>query len=367
MIKKKNIYFFIGVTGELIKLAPIIKEFQKRKIPFKIITSGQGRIYYEELNGYIGTLRTDISFPEKAHRSSIFYFLLWAIRTLLIAPFLLRKEFSGLDKAKTYFIIQGDPISSSIGAVIAKLFGIKLVHVESGDLSGNLLEPFPEEICRHINIRLADILFPPNDWALRNLKRIKMPKIDTIHNSLIECFMWAIKKPDLPKAIQGLKKYYFLFMHRQEHVIFRKNFAKSMLEFVIRNANPSLKCVLLNNHLTTSIINSLGSDWDEEFKKKLIILPRLPYTDFMKLLNNAEFLATDSATNQLEAYFMGKPFLALRNLTEQIEGIGKNVVIGRENKKIIKNFLRNYKKYETKPITLKKSPSKIIVDYLMKN
>ncbi len=361
-----NIYFFIGVTGELIKHAPIIKELQKRRVPFKIITSGQGKVNFKELNGYIGTLSPDIIFPEKTNKSSALMFILWAIKTLVYAPVLLKKEISTLKKRDTYFFIQGDTVSSSIGAIVAKLFyGIKLIHIESGDLSRNLFEPFPEEICRHINMRLGDVLCAPNGWAKNNLERARGVKLNTIHNTLIESYKWAIRNSKVPVEITKLKKYYYLYMHRQEHVIFRKNYSKIIMEFVIKNADSGLNCVLLNSPLTTSVVDSLSKTWDKKTRQKIIISQPFSYINFMKLLSNAEFLATDSATNQLESTFIGKPFLSLRTHVEQIEGLNENVVIAKDDENIIKGFLKSYKKYKRKPKQFKNSPSKIIVDYLV--
>ncbi|OGE34551.1 hypothetical protein A3C32_04375 [Candidatus Daviesbacteria bacterium RIFCSPHIGHO2_02_FULL_41_14] len=364
--RKINIYFFIGVTGELIKHAPIIKEFQLRKIPFKIISSGQSKIHFDELIDYIGLMRADIAFPEKANKSSMFFFIFWVFKTLLIAPGRLNQELKGLKKGDTYFIVQGDTVSSLVGAIIAKLFlGVKLIHNESGLSSGNLLIPFPEEICRNIIWRLADVLTPQNSWAKGNLKRIKAAKLNTKQNTLIESYQWAINTPGTPSEIAKFGRYYYLFMHRQEHVIFRKEYSKKTLEFVIKNADPRLKCVLLNNPLTTSVVGSLSKTWDPDIQKRVIIAPRFPYKDFMKLLKNAEFLATDSATNQIESYYMGVPYLGLRDRTENMEGLNENAILAKDNKRTIKGFLRNYKRYRRPPLVIEKNPSKIIVDYLV--
>jgi UDP-N-acetylglucosamine 2-epimerase (non-hydrolysing) len=65
--------------------------------------------------------------------------------------------------------VHGDTVTSTIGACLAKLLGLVLVHVEAGYFSRNFLEPFPEEICKNINSYLADIMFAPTDWALKNL------------------------------------------------------------------------------------------------------------------------------------------------------------------------------------------------------
>ena len=87
----------------------------------------------------------------------------------------------------------------------------------------------------------------------------------------------------------------------------------------------------------------------------------------MKLIEKAEYLVTDGGSNQEEMYYMGKPCLLIRNHTERIEGLGENIILGRSNKRIIKQFLMNYSQYKKKRITQFISPSKIIADYLIKN
>ena len=361
---KKHIYFFLGTNAELIKIAPIIKELKKRKIQFKIITSGQNTIHFEDLNGFIGNTQPDISFKKKVDKSSVLHFFIWAVRTFLSSLFLLSKEFKGLNKNNSYIIIQGDTVSSTMGALIGKIFDLKLAHIESGDLSFNLLEPFPEEICRTINIRLADILFAPNSWAENNLKNVKGVKINTKYNTLIETFCWALnKKPN--KSFKKYKKYYVLFMHRQEHVIFSKTWSRKILEHIISTTAGDINCVLLNHPLTVQIIKSLGIEKNSTLGKMVNFIPSQPYPDFLQLMKQAEYVVTDGCSLQLETFLLGKPCLILRNLTEQIEGVDKNIVICKKDTGVINDFLKNFKKYKTKQISLKVKPSKIIVDYLI--
>lgn len=361
-MQEKRIYFFIGTSAELIKIAPIIRELEKRKISFKIIYSGQNHLRFSDLYGFIQKQKADILFPEKKNKSSLYHFAFWAVRTFLLGLVRLRKEFKAIDKQYTYFIIHGDTISSLMGNVLAKIFRVKLVLIECGDLSFHLNEPFPEEICRNLNMLTADILFPPNEWAMNNVKAAKGEIINTKYNTLIESFTWAMNTKLKNKEVNQFKNYYILSLHRQENVIFGKKRSKDMLRFVIENANPKLKCLIISHPLTLDIITSLGYQINKH--SNIEVIPQLPYTDFMKLMKNAEFIATDSAFNQLETYLMGVPYLGLRNYTEQIEGLYDNVVICKGDKKIMREFLDNYKKYKTNAIQVKQRPSVIIVDYL---
>lgn len=362
-MNKKRIYFFIGTIAELIKLAPIIKELKERKIKFKIIASGQSPINFGELKDYFGPIQADISLKDKFSESSIFLFFIWSIRALIEGIFSLKKEFKGLNKTNSYFIVHGDTVSSTIGSLIAKFYGLKLGHIESGLRSYNFLEPFPEEICRYINMKLADMLFCPNEWAVNNIKSFKGIKIDTRQNTLIESFLWAISRTKKLNYHRIYGKYYILYLRRQEHLYFQKDWTKRIVSFVFNNASKNLNCLFYFNLLNEAFVPVSPSS---ENQKHLILLERLPYANFMKLLSQAEFIATDGCTNQEEASYIGLPLLALRDRTERIEGLEENVVISKGDKNIIKNFLKHYQKYKREPIKIRQRPSKIIVDYLAK-
>lgn len=361
---EKNVYFFIGTTAEFIKLAPIIKEFKRQKIKFKVITSGQNYINFEDLKDYIGLVKANIALKDKPGKSSMFFFIVWAFKSLFEGITSLKKEFKGLNKNNSYFIVHGDTISSTIGSLIAKFHGLKLVHIESGLRSFSFFEPFPEEICRVINMRLADILFCPNQWAVDNIKTFKGIKVDTKQNTLVETYTWAMRVNKNLDFKQKYKKYYILYIRRQEHLYFQKDWTGKIINTVLNNAHANLNCLFSIHFLNK---NLLPKKLTRDRQNKLITIEKLPYANFMKLMSQAEFIATDGCTNQEEASYMGLPVLALRNRTERIEGLGKNVIISHGNKHIIKDFLKDYKKYRRRPMRLDKKPSAIIINYLLKH
>lgn len=361
-----NIYFFIGTTAEFIKLAPVIKELRQRNIPFKLITSGQNEINFNAMSEYTGTIKPYLSLPEKPHQSSIFLFLIWAIQTFFRGLITLHKEFKNVDKKNTYFIIHGDTVSSLIGAILARCFGLQLIHIEAGLRSFHFLEPFPEEICRFIINALSHVNFCQNEWSMNNLKNSHSKKIDTKQNTLIEIFWWAIKKKMGLEYAKKFSKYYILIMHRQEHIYFNKKWTKNMIQFIINHANKDLNCLFVMLPVSSSFVQSEKTSINKSLSKKLFFIPKLGYPEFMTLMKNAEFIATDGCTNQEEVYYMGLPCLSLRHRTERIEGLNENVVISKDNKKLMKNFLKNYKDYRRESVYPKESPSKIIVDYLLK-
>lgn len=366
----KNFYFFIGTTAELIKLAPVLNEFKKRKVDYKLITSGQNEIVFDEFASMIGNQEIYHSFVVKPLKLSIHPvadFFIWGLRSFFLFLFYFRKEFSSANKKNTIFIVHGDTVSSVLGATIARIFGIKIAHIESGLRSFNFLEPFPEELSRFIVSRFSDIHFCPNKWSMGNLKLKKGVKINTINNTLIQSLHLCLNHPVNTKFVNSLraKKFFLLILHRQEHIFFEKSLTKKYLKLMLENQEKDMICVLVLHKLTEDFL--IGENLMNKLKSKNIILvPRLPYPEFMNVMKMAQFVATDGGSNQEESYYFGKPCLVLRNVTERIEGLGENVVLSKGRNTLIKDFIINYQKYKRKPIKINTSPSKIIVDYLLK-
>lgn len=358
----KQIYFFIGTTAELIKLSAVLRRFKLIKIPFKIISSGQNEINFEELQPIIGRQKADIAFKTKSRESSYFKFVLWAIKTFFMALKDLKKELAGVNKKKTYFIVHGDTISALIGALVAKFYRLKLVHIEAGYRSFNFFEPFPEEITRVLISYLTDVHFCPDVWSLNNIKNHKGVKISTGENTLYEtCLMASEINRKLPK------KYFLLVLHRQEHMMYKKDITKKYIRTLISFAKPQLKCIFILHQLTENFLKEQKLLQEIKENPNIITIPRLPYKEFMKFLTGCEFIATDGGSNQQEAYYLGKPCLILRKYTEQTEGLESNTILASDNISRVHNFLANYKKRKRKIVHVKIAPSMIIADYILKN
>ncbi len=371
-MKKRVIYIFIGTTAELIKLAPVIKKLKRGEINLKIITSGQNFVNFKELKPLTGVEAPYNALKYKPVNNSLGIYLrfsFWLLKALINNLLYFRNEFRELDRKNTFFIVHGDTISALLGAIIAKIFALKLVHIESGYRSFNFLEPFPEELCRYLVSHMADILFCPNDWCLNNVRTSKAIKFSTGQNTVYESCMNALKLKTSTKYLSSLKKnkFYLLIMHRQEHMLFKKQVTKKYLNLLIPYAKSNLKCVFVLHPLTENFLKA--ENLLDKIKKNpnIIILPRIPHAEFMKILSRCEFIATDGGSNQQEAYYLGKPCILLRKYTEQIEGLYSNAVLAKDDPNIVKNFLANYKSKNSKRVFLRTPPSKIIVDTLMEN
>lgn len=367
----KIIYLFIGTTAELIKVAPVIKRLKDKKIDLRIVTSGQNKVNFQLLGPLIGKQTAYNSFKVKRLKIPLgiyLEFVVWIIKSFTNYLLFFKQEFKGVDKKNILFIVHGDTISALLGALIAKLNGLKLVHIESGYRSFNFFEPFPEELCRFLVSHLSDILLCPNDWCLNNVKNTRGVKISTGQNTVYESCMGALKvKTPIKSVYLNNQKFFLLILHRQEHMIFKKKITKKYLDLLLSFANKDLKCLFVLHPITENFLRH--ENLLEQIKKNtnVITVPRIPYIEFMKILSRCEFIATDGGSNQQEAYFMGKPCLLLRKYTEQIEGLSSNATLAKDDVDIVSNFLKNYKSKISKRIILKIPPSKIAVDTILEN
>jgi UDP-N-acetylglucosamine 2-epimerase (non-hydrolysing) len=361
-------FFFIGTTAELIKVAPVISAFEKKNIPFELIASNQNVLNFSELKHLLKKKSPDYTFkPRKAGGASTniyLRFIIWFIKSVTNYYLYFRKRFKVASEKPT-IIVHGDTVTSLVGAIISKLCGANLVHIESGLRSFNFLEPFPEEINRYIVSRLADVHFCPNKWSMKNLKGVGGKKVNTYENTVVESVKAALGDEQKLK-LKGLNtsKYYILVVHRQEHTLFNKKDTKTIIDTLLSYANSNLKCVFIMHTLTKDYLEKQKMFASIAANKNIITPDRLSHKQFINLMDKAEFIATDGGTNQEEAYYLGNPCLILRKATERIEGLGDNALLSNNNIELINEFVNNYKSYKRRKYKLKTPPSEIISRYL---
>lgn len=361
-----NYYFFIGTTAELIKLFPVLKEFQKREINFKIISSGQNDLYNDELLKYLNIQKLDIVLYKGVIRQNFLSLFFWFFKTFFKGIFTLKKEFAKKNNEKSCLIVHGDTVSTVMGALIGRIFRLSVAHLEAGLRSNNYLHPFPEEIDRVITSYLANWHFCPNRWAVDNLKKRKGIKINTYQNTLLDSLQIAGKltiDPQLQRQLNNTQFYIFI-IHRQENV-FNKKLLFGLLTNVLNKTN-NLKCLFILHDLTRASLEKFQLLKILQNNKSVIMSSRLPYFQFIPLLFKCEFIITDGGSNQEETSYIGKPCLLLRKFTERIEGLNRNVMVSNNNLRAINDFIDNYKRYQYPIMNLSARPSEIIADNIIR-
>ncbi len=353
------IYIVIGTRAQLIKTAPVMAELNKRNIPYTFIYTAQHTETIDEIRKNFKLKKPDIVVVEPKETKTIGLFGKWLIQAFwqLIVN---RKKFI---PKKGLIITHGDTTSCVWGALLGKLTGCKVMHLESGLRSFNIFKPFPEEINRLITFNLTDIYVCPNQWALNNLKKYKGVKINTVENTQYDSVRLAIKVAAKSK-LKVPKKYAVASIHRFENV-FNKKVLEKIIKLILLVAKD-IPVVFILHPVTKKQLVKTGLIYKLKSNKNIVISNRLSFFEFITLIHKSEFVMTDGGSNQEELSYMGKPTLILRETTERKEGLGKNAILAGFDEDRVKRFIKEYKKYQQLEKRLDTSPSKIVVDWIEK-
>ncbi|OGX15725.1 MAG: UDP-N-acetylglucosamine 2-epimerase [Omnitrophica WOR_2 bacterium RBG_13_41_10] len=345
---KYKICTLIGTRPEAIKLAPVIKEIERRsdKIDSLVVVTAQHRQMLDQvLNLFSIRPKYDIDIMRPGQD-------LFDVtnRALLGLRPILEKEKPDL------VIIQGDTTTVLVGALAAFYLNIPIAHVEAGLRTQNKHQPFPEEVNRRIATILADLHFAPTEIARNNLLREGIPKerIYVTGNTVVDAMLSALDKDFIfgNARLQQInfkeKRVILVTAHRRE------NWGKPLVNicYAIRDIIFKFPEVIVifsvhPNPQVQRIINKNLSDIE-----RIYLLKPLGYKDFVNLMDRSYIILTDSGGIQEEASSLKKPVLVLRNVTERQEAMisGTAKLVGTDSKKIFKEvskLLKNFSAYRT--------------------
>jgi len=318
----KPLLILVGTKAQFIKTAPILREFDARKTPYRLVYTGQHSETFQLLESAFSTRPADDQMVADMEASTHNKFLRWIFR-FWAAAFKRRQQWKGASCG----LVHGDTASTLVGAMALRCAGVPVVHVEAGLRSPRLLEPFPEEIIRRWVSRLARLHLVPDQAAARNLEGVRGVVIDTCGNTLRDALAMALAGwTDAPTS-GGDGDYAVVSIHRSENLGRKQNFDFLMEEILQVAQILPVKFVL---HPTTrERIHSSGWLTRLQAAENLALTDRMDYPEFVKLLVGSSCLLTDGGSNQEEAAMMGLPTLLLRNETERPDGLTSNVSLSR--------------------------------------
>ena len=357
-----KIITIIGARPQFVKAASLSREFLKHNlIEEKIIHTGQhfdtnmSDVFFEEME-----------IPEPDYHLNIHGLSHGAMTGQMIEGI----EKILLIEKPDYVLVYGDTNSTLAGALAARKLNIRVIHVEAGLRSFNML--MPEEINRILTDRISNILFCPTDNSLQNLLNegfnafncVIIKSGDIMQDAAQYYSEKAALKSDILNALKlSGQSFVLATIHRAENTDDPERLYSII--HALNEINKIQKVILPVHPRTKAIIIKKNIKVDFE------IIDPVGYFDMIQLIKHCSLICTDSGGLQKEAYFFNKFCITCRDQTEWVELTenGYNIIAGSDSKTIVDAF-----KFFSDKEFIKSSElygggkcANIITDYLISN
>ena len=370
----KKIMLVFGTRPEAIKMAPLVKEFQKRPNEFQTIVcvTGQHREMLDQVL-HIFEITPDYDLNIMKQGQDLYDV---TARVLLGMRDVLKEA------RPDVVLVHGDTTTSTAAALAAFYQQIPVGHVEAGLRTHNIYSPWPEEMNRQLTGRLATYHFAPTPLSRQNLlsEGVQESHITVTGNTVIDALYMVVDKIKRDKALDAEleklleqsgydvnrlsagKKLVLITGHRRE------NFGDGFISMcraikTLTEKYPEVDFVYpmhLNPNVRKPIHEVFGAEVDFVYPMHLnpnvrkpihevfggvlsglgnmFFIEPLEYLSFVYLMEKSTIVLTDSGGIQEEAPGLGKPVLVMRDTTERPEALEAGTVklVGTDYGKIIK-------------------------------
>lgn len=334
----KKIMLVFGTRPEAIKMAPLVKEFQKRPNKFETIicVTGQHRQMLDQVLE-IFDIKPDYDLNIMKQGQDLYDVtarVLTGMRDII-------------KQAKPDIIlVHGDTTTSTAAALAAFYQQIPVGHVEAGLRTHNIYSPWPEEMNRQITGRIAEYDFAPTPLSRANLvaEGVSEDKITVTGNTVIDALYWVVDKikntPSLGEQLKNElakagydttrlddgKKLVLITGHRRE------NFGVGFISMCRAIKSLTVKYpdvdFVYPMHLNPNVRKPIHEVFGENLEGigNMFFIEPLEYLSFVYLMEKANIVLTDSGGIQEEAPGLGKPVLVMRDTTERPEALEAGTV-----------------------------------------
>lgn len=345
----KKIMLVFGTRPEAIKMAPLVKEFQKYPESFQTIVcvTGQHRQMLDQvLHLFEITPDYDLNIMKQGQDLyDVTARVLTGMRDVL-------KE-----AQPDVVLVHGDTTTSTAAALAAFYQQIPVGHVEAGLRTHNIYSPWPEEMNRQLTGRIATYHFAPTPLSRENLlqENVSDESILVTGNTVIDALYWVVNKIksdlrlndelkevllqagyDVNRLNNG-KKLVLITGHRRE------NFGDGFIHMctAIKDLTQKYPDVdfVYPMHLNPNVRKPIHEVFGENLNNlgNMFFIEPLEYLSFVFLMEKANIVLTDSGGIQEEAPGLGKPVLVMRDTTERPEALKAGTVklVGTSYDKIV--------------------------------
>lgn len=344
----KKIMLVFGTRPEAIKMAPLVKEFQKHPDTFQTIVcvTGQHREMLDQVLN-IFDIRPDFDLNIMKQGQDLYDV---TARVLTGMRDVLREA------QPDVVLVHGDTTTSTAAALAAFYQQIPVGHVEAGLRTHNILSPWPEEMNRQITGRIASYHFAPTTLSRQNLLQeyVDDANITVTGNTVIDALYWVVDRIkndrsldaeleevlrragyDVNRLADG-RPLVLITGHRRE------NFGDGFINMCtaikqLTERYPNVDFVYpmhLNPNVRRPIHEVFGDDLSN--LGNMHFIEPLEYLSFVYLMEKSTIVLTDSGGIQEEAPGLGKPVLVMRDTTERPEALEAGTVklVGTDREKI---------------------------------
>ena len=345
----KTVMLVFGTRPEAIKMAPLVKEFQKHTDTFKTVVcvTGQHRQMLDQvLQLFEITPDYDLNIMKQGQD------LYDVTARVLVGMRDVLKE-----AQPDVVLVHGDTTTSTAAALAAFYQQIPVGHVEAGLRTHNIYSPWPEEMNRQITGRIATYNFAPTALSRENLLRegVEDKLITVTGNTVIDALHIVVNKikedKELNTTLKNIlakngynverlkdgKKLVLITGHRRE------NFGDGFINMctAIRDLTQKYPDVdfVYPMHLNPNVRKPIHEVFGEDLSNlgNMFFIEPLEYLEFVYLMEQSTIVLTDSGGIQEEAPGLGKPVLVMRDTTERPEALAAGTVklVGTNYQKIV--------------------------------
>ena len=345
----KKVMLVFGTRPEAIKMAPLVKEFQKqpKRVETVVCVTGQHREMLDQVLK-IFDIKPDYDLNIMKQGQDLYDVtarVLTGMRDVL-------KEVK-----PDVVLVHGDTTTSTAAALAAFYQQIPVGHVEAGLRTHNIYSPWPEEMNRLLTGRLATYHFSPTPLSRNNLIKESVDDRNIIitGNTVIDALYWVVDKiknnKELDNELEDIlskagydvnrlnngKKLVLITGHRRE------NFGDGFINMCTAIKDLTVKYPDLDfvypMHLNPNVRKPIHEVFGENLSglKNMFFIEPLEYLSFVYLMEKSSIVLTDSGGIQEEAPGLGKPVSVMRDTTERPEALDAGTVklVGTDYNKIV--------------------------------
>jgi UDP-N-acetylglucosamine 2-epimerase (non-hydrolysing) len=340
-----KVFAIVGTRPEAIKMAPVVRELRSRPSDFEVrfVSTGQHRQMLDQVLQIFG-LTADVDLSIMRPNQGL---------AQLTAAVLTGLDEYVVSEAPDWILGQGDTTSVMAASLVAFYRRIRFGHIEAGLRTGDLDQPFPEELNRRVADLVSTLYFAPTERSKGNLLKegVDPKRILVTGNTVVDALISVAAMPFRREGsaldrVRAGRRHVLITAHRRES--FGEPFRRICESIrALGRRFPEVDFVYpvhLNPNVRKPVQETLAG------LSNVHLLDPLTYVELVHVMKDASLILTDSGGIQEEAPTFGVPTLVMRRTTERPEGIEAGFVklVGNDGDEMLEEATRILSRADTR-------------------